>query len=263
MALFVSNEMVYSGNYGLATRSNCRDCGRTQHYDCTGEYIVPCPFNNSPAPRGRNRGGSNTQIANVVINGDSYGVSQRNTNRRNRHNVIDSDRIHRNNVIDSDTRHVHYNNIKREQRHSAALGRMNWRTTGKVKKTVKKPRPVSVIACDLGGSTKKHNWNSSNRSKYEEHFIIEEPPITPRRRTRPASTNAPHRRSRNGGNGTNIVQIMQVQNSQSNNGGTGPLARGGAGGFGLRQKVSGVPYVIRGQRQATQRVNPSGFLTFR
>jgi len=271
MALFVNYGGVNSGRYGLAARSNCRDCGRTQHYDCTGEYIVPCPFNNGPAPR-RNRGGRNTQIANVVINGDSYGVSQRDSGRSHRHHGGDSDRSHDDDITCWPCRDCYgYHRgpmkfhgrclsimkvdpykSKRENAHKAAVGRMTWRTTGKVDKSAKKSsRPTSVRACDLGGRV----------------INLDNPPITPPRRTRPASTRAPRRPSRNGGNGgngLNIVQIMQVQNSQSRNGGgTGPLARGGAGGFGLRQKAVGVPYVIRGQRQVTQRVNPSSFVVFR
>lgn len=269
MAFFVNYDRVNSGSYGSAARSKCRDCGKTQHYDCTGEYIMPCPFNNGPAPRRRNRKGGNTQIANVVINGGSYGVSQGDSQRSRRHHGGDSGRSRRHyggdhkghkdyegrclSLMSEDPRE------KREKTHEAAIGRMNWRTTGKVDKSAKKSsRPVSVIACDLGGGPKKHSGRG---------VIFDNPPITPPRRTRPASTRAPRRPSRNGGNGgngLNIVQIMQVQNSQSSNGGgTGPLARGGAGGFGLRQKAVGVPYVIREQRQVTQRVNPSSFVVFR
>lgn len=289
MALFVNNDVVYSGSYGLAARSNCRDCGRTQHYDCTGEYIVPCPFKNGPAPR-RNRGGGNTQIANVVINGDSYGVYQRDSGRSHRHHRGDSCRSRYDDTTRWPCRDCggdhkgpkDYKGMclsimredpreKRENAHKAAIGRMNWRTTGKVDKSAKKSsRPVSV----RDGCSRKHKGNGSGGSWSGRNgsgkpwcggvINLDNPLITPPRRTRPASTNAPRRPSRNGGNGLNIVQIMQVQNSQSRNGGgTGPLARGGAGGFGLRQKAVGVPYVIRGKRQATQKVNPSSFLVFR
>jgi hypothetical protein len=278
MAFFVNYDRVNSGSYGLAAHSNCRDCGKTQHYDCTGEYIMPCPFNNGPAPRRRNREGGNTQIANVVINGGSYGVSQGDSQRSRRHHGGDSSRSQNDDITrwpcrDCDGNHKGHKDYKglclsimdvdpykkRENAHKAAVGRMTWRTTGKVDKSAKKSsRPVSVIACDRDGGSRKHSGRG---------VIVDNPPITPPRRTRPASTRAPRRPSRNGGNGgngLNIVQIMQVQNSQSRNGGgTGPLARGGAGGFGLRQKAVGVPYVIRGQRQVTQRVNPSSFVVFR
>ena len=255
MALFVNYGGFNSGSYGLAARSKCRDCGRTQHYDITGEYIVPCPFNNDPAPR-RNRGGGNTQIANVVINSDSYGVSQRDSGKSHRHHEGGSLRSHDDDITCWSCRDCGGSHRGPMKFHGRCLSLM------------------SEDPSDRDEGSRKHSRNGSGGSWSGGYgsggprcggvINLDNPPITPPRKTRPASTNAPQRPSRNGGNGLNIVQIMQVQNSQSSNGGgTGPLARGGAGGFGLRGKAVGVPYVIRGQRQATQKVSPSSYFVFR
>ena len=279
MALVMSNDVVYSGSYGSAARGKCKDCGRTQHYDCTGEYIVSCPFTSNPAPR-RNRGG-NTQIANVVINGGSYGVSQGDSGRSRRHHGGDSDRSHDDDITcwpcrDCDGYHrgpirFHGRCIslmsedpreKREKTHKAAIGRMNWRTTGKVDKSAKKSsRPTSVIACVRDGGSRKHSGNGSGGSRCGGVINLDNPPITPPRRTRPASTNAPMRHRV--GNGVNIVQIQQIQSHRSSSGGTGALANGNGGGYGIRKKDYGIPIGYSRRVTYSQKVNPSGFLVFR
>ena len=281
MALFMSNDVVYSGRYGSAARSNCRDCGRTQHYDCTGEYIVPCPFNNGPAPR-RNRGGGNSQIANVVINGDSYGASRRDSGRSHRHHGGHSHRRQDDDITrwpcrDCDGDHEGHKDYKgmclsimrvdpykrREKIHKAAVGRMNWRTTGKVQKKIKKSStPVSVIACDLGRNHKtSHPRARPSSSNPHERDMVGGGPRTPPRRTRPASTNAP--KKHRVGNGINIVQIQQIQSHRSSSGGTGALANGNGGGYGIRKKDYGIPIGYSRGVTYSQRVNPSGYLVFR
>ena len=239
--------MGFSGSHRAAPFGNCSFCGERQHLDTTGQYVVGCPFQSGRGPSRRSTPSQSRQVATVYIGGNGVPVVNRaSTPSKVTWNCRDCDGQHTTSREDKwKCQTLLGSSASREKMASAAVGRMTWRQTGKVKKKSSK-------------STRPTSTNTSMKSGGSGF-------VTPPRRTRPASTNAPRKSNAFvsvGNGGVNVVQIQQIQNVTSRSGGgTGRLAIGGGGGYGIRRKVVAPNYLPAAV--PTQRVHPSGYLYFR